>query len=82
MTWEIVLGIIALVGFMISVGAIIAKASQMFAALNAAINMLTETLKEFKKDSKADRKELHDVVDDHETRIVILETKVDNRPNN
>ena len=53
----------------------------MFATLNAAINMLTETLKEFKKDSKTDRKELHDRIDDHETRIGILEIKVDNRPN-
>ena len=88
MTWEIVLGLIALVGFIISVGAIIAKASQMFATLNATINMLTETLKEFKKDSKTDRKELHDRVDDHEKRISnnamrieLLETKVEG-PNN
>lgn len=81
MTWETALGIFTLVAFVISIGAIIAKASQTFATLNAAINMLTETLKEFKKDSKTDRKELHDMVDDHETRIVILETKVDNRPN-
>ena len=81
MTWEIALGIFALAAFVISIGAIIAKASQTFATLNAAITMLTETLKEFKKDSKSDRKELHDMVDDHETRIVILETKVDNRPN-
>lgn len=80
MTWEIALGIFALVAFVISIGAIIAKASQTFATLNAAINMLTETLKEFKKDSKTDRQELHEVVNDHETRIVILETKVDNRP--
>lgn len=80
MTWEIFLGISALVAFVIAVGGIIAKASQMFATLNAAINMLTETLKEFKKDSKTDRKELHDRVDDHETRIGILEIKVDNRP--
>lgn len=82
MTWEIFLGISALVAFVIAIGTIIAKASQMFATLNAAINMLTETLKEFKKDSKSDRKELHDRVDDHETRIGILEIKVDNRPNN
>lgn len=82
MTWEIVLGLIALAGFIISVGAIIAKASQMFATLNATITMLSETLKDFKKDSKTDRKELHDRVDDHETRIGILEIKVDNRPNN
>lgn len=85
MTWEIALGIFALVTFVISIGTIIAKASakasQTFATLNATITTLTETLKEFKKDSKTDRKELHDMVDDHETRIVILETKVDNRPN-
>lgn len=81
MTWEIALGLFALVTFVIAIGGIIAKASQMFATLNAAINMLTETLKEFKKDSKTDRKELHDRIDDHETRIGILEIKVDNRPN-
>mgnify|MGYP003400023203 CR=1 FL=1 len=82
MTWEIALGLFALVAFVISIGAIVAKASHMFATLNATINMLTETLKEFKKDSKTDRKELHDRIDDHETRIGILEIKVDNRPNN
>lgn len=82
MTWEIALGIFALVAFVISAGTIVAKASHMFATLNATITMLSETLKDFKKDSKTDRKELHDRVDDHETRIGILEIKVDNRPNN
>lgn len=88
MTWEIALGIFALAAFVISVGAIVAKASQMFATLNAAINMLTETLKEFKKDSKTDRKELHDRADDHEKRISnntmrieLLETKVEGSNN-
>ena len=77
MTWEIFLGISALVAFVISIGAIVSKASHMLATLNTTINMLSETLKEFKKDSKTDRKELHDRVDDHETRIGILEIKVD-----
>lgn len=82
MTWEIFLGISALVAFVIAVGGIISKASNMFATLNTTINLLSDTLKEFKKDSKTDRKELHERVDDHETRIGILEIKVDNRPNN
>ena len=43
--------------------------------------MLSDTLKEFKKDSKTDRKELHDRVDDHEIRIGILEIKVDGPKN-
>lgn len=75
MTWEIFLGISALVAFMIAVGSIISKAAQMFATLNATINMLSETLKEFKKDSKTEHKELHDKIEDHETRIRILEVK-------
>ena len=80
MTWEIFLGISALVAFVIAIGTIISKASQTFATLNTTINMLSETLKDFKKDSKTDRKEIHDRIDNHETRIGILEIKVDNRP--
>ena len=82
MTWEIALGLFALAAFVISVGGIVAKASQMFATLNATINMLSNTLKEFKNDSKTDRKDLRDKVDDHEKRIGILEIKVNNRPKN
>ena len=82
MTWEIALGLFALAAFVISVGGIVAKASQMFATLNATINMLSNTLKEFKNDSKTDRKDLHDKVNDHEKRIGILEINVYNRPNN
>ena len=77
MTWEIFLGISALVAFVIAVGAVISKTSQMFAELRITIQMLTETLKEFKKSSKADREEMHRVIEDHERRIGILEIKTD-----
>lgn len=80
MTWEIFLGIAALVSFVIAIGTIVFKASKVLASLEATVNGLSETLKDFKKDSKSDRKELHDKVDDHENRINILEIKVDNRP--
>ena len=77
MTWEIFLGISALVAFVVTVGTIISKAAQMFATLNATISALSETLKEFKTDSKTEHKELHEKIDDHENRINILEIKVD-----
>lgn len=82
MTWEIFLGISALASFVIAIGTIVFKASKALTSLEATVNVLSETLKDFKKDSKSDRKELHDKIDDHETRIGILEIKVDNRPNN
>ena len=77
MTWEIVSGLIVIAGFLLSAGAIVVKASQVIAELKAAVVMLIEQL----KDSKSDREKLHDRIDDHETRIGILEIKVDNRPN-
>jgi predicted amino acid-binding ACT domain protein len=78
MTWEIALGIFALVAFVISIGAIIAKASQVIAELKAAVVMLVEQL----KDSKADREKLHDKLEDHEKRIQTIEIKIDNDPKN
>ena len=77
MTWEIFLGISALVAFVIGIGVIIASASRLFAELKTTLQMLAETLKEFKKDSKADREEIHKTIEDHERRIVTLEIKTD-----
>lgn len=78
MTWEIFLGIVALVGFVVSIGGIIYKLSKVLTSLDITVKGLSETL----KDSKSDRKEMHKKIDDHETRINVLEFKVDNRPNN
>ena len=76
MTWEIFLGIVALVGFVVSIGGIIYKLAKVLTSLDITVKGLSETL----KDSKTDRKEMHKKIDDHETRIVILETKA-NEPN-
>lgn len=73
MTWEIFLGIVALVTFLIAIGGIIYKLSRVLTSLDVTVKGLSETL----KDSKTDRKEMHEKLDDHETRISILETKVD-----
>lgn len=73
MTWEIFLGIVALVTFLIAIGGIIYKLSRVLTSLDVTVKGLSETL----KDSKTDRKEMHEKLDDHETRIVKLETKVD-----
>ena len=73
MTWDIALGIFALASFLIAFGGIIFKASKVMTSLEVAVKALNESM----KDSKNDRKDLHDKVDDHETRVGILEVKVD-----
>lgn len=81
MTWEIFLGISALVSFLIGIGAIVFKASKVLTSLDVTVKGLSDALKDFKKDSKADRKEIHDKIDDHEIRIGKLEIKVDGNEN-
>ena len=77
MTWEIVAGLIAISSCLIGLGTVVFKFSKALTALEAAI----VALKEFKTDSKAEHKELNDKINNHETRIEILEIKVDGPKN-
>ncbi len=73
MTWEIFLGIIALVGFIGSVGLWIWKLSKILTVLETTVGILNETIKDFKASSKNTHKEMYDKLDDHEKRIHYLE---------
>ena len=80
MTWEILLGIIALVSFVGTVATWIYKLSRILATLDATIKSLNETLQEFRERSHRTHKELFERINeqekaiaDHETRINVLE---------
>lgn len=69
MTWEIVIGLITLVGFFITVGKIVSANTRALTKLEDSISRLDATLSEQKKEVHA----LDDKIADHETRITILE---------
>lgn len=71
MTWEIFLGIVALTGFVISIGRIVSMSTKAMQRLEDSILELNKTITEEKKNVK----ELDDVVQNHETRITLLENK-------
>lgn len=71
MTWEIFLGIVALTGFVISIGRIVSMSTKAMQKLEDSILELNKTIAEEKKDLN----ELDDVVQNHETRITLLENK-------
>lgn len=71
MTWEIFLGIVALTGFVITIGRIVSSSTKAMQRLEDSILELNKTLIEEKKNVK----DLDDVVQNHETRITLLETK-------
>ena len=71
MTWEIFLGIVALTGFVISIGRIVSMNTKAMQKLEDSIVRLDETIREEKKDIN----ELDETVQSHETRIQLLERK-------
>ena len=71
MTWEIFLGIVALTGFVITIGRIVSSSTKAMQRLEDSILELNKTIAEEKKDLN----ELDDVVQNHETRITLLERK-------
>lgn len=84
MSWEIVLGIIALVGFVGSVATWISKLSKTLGVLESTIKVLNETISEFKHNSHSVHEKIFDrlsedekTLGDHEGRIKILERRHD-----
>ena len=71
MTWEIFLGLVALTGFVITIGRIVSSSTKAMQRLEDSILELNKTLTEEKKNVK----DLDDVVQNHETRITLLENK-------
>lgn len=71
MTWEIFLGIVALTGFVISIGRIVSMSTKAMQRLEDSIVKLDETIREEKKDIS----DLDETVQNHETRITLLENK-------
>ena len=71
MTWEIFLGLVALTGFVISIGRIVSMSTKAMQKLEDSILELNKTITEAKKDLR----DLDDVVQKHETRITLLENK-------
>lgn len=82
MTWEIALGIFALIGGIISIAKPVIDLNNSITALTVKVNDFTERLEEQIDKSSEGRKRLWDhnglqdkMLKDHETRIHDLETK-------
>ena len=80
MTWEIVVGIIALAGFVISIGAPLFKLSAILTRLDVTVKDMQAANADDRKIKEAEHKEMYDTLDehgktlaDHEMRIHDLE---------
>lgn len=84
MTWEIFLGIVALVGFIITLMTPLMKLTKTMAELNGNVKALSSSLEALNiKNTESHRRmwdhneKQDDTLDNHETRITKIETKID-----
>ena len=82
MTWDIFLGIVAIVGFAVTIGGVIWKLSKTLGILENTIQILNITISEFKKNSHETHERLFTRLSDdekklenHEIRILGLENE-------
>lgn len=73
MSWEIVLGIIALVGLIGTFVGVAWKISTTLATLDVTIRTLRQTLDELRADSKETHGDIYEKINDHDKRICIIE---------
>ena len=73
MTWEIALGIFALSAFVLSIVAMVSKVTSAVSRLTESVDNLNKTIDEMRQRSRETHTELYRIVNDHETRITILE---------
>lgn len=69
MSWEIVVGIIALVGFLGTISSWVWKLAGTLTKLSDGLNSLSD----FKKNADKEHRTIHETLDDHELRIHDLE---------
>ena len=84
MTWEIFLGIVALIGFCVTIATPLMKLSKTMTELNVnmqnlnqAMNTLTANNTEYHRRIWAHNDEQDERLDNHEKRITKIETKMD-----
>lgn len=76
MTWEIVTGLIVLVGCAISVGTIVYKLANILTKLESAIQSLRETISLIKSSNANDHERIFESIENFEKRLTDIEIQV------
>ncbi len=75
MTWEIALGVIALAGFLITIGTLSARISSVLTRLEVSVRELSAAAQAQRSENGSDHRFFRQTVENHETRITVLEER-------
>lgn len=76
MTWEIVVGITVLLGFVISIGAPLFKLSSILTRLDVTVKDMQEANAADRKCKEAEHKEMYETLDEHEKKLINHEMRI------
>ena len=82
MAWQIVTGIVSIIGCVVTVGTCLVKFTSALASLETVVSLLKETVEKFQDGAKETHKEIFDELGEHgkqlvnhEARLQIIEKK-------
>lgn len=75
MSWEIVTGLIVLVGFIVSVGTIVYKLAHILTKLETAVDNLRETISSIKDNNASEHEKIFDMIEKIDRRLTTIETE-------
>ena len=73
MTWELLAALITIVSCLIALGGVLVKLITTLTKLNVTLDALQNDTKEHKAEAKSEFKNIHETLNNHETRIHDLE---------
>lgn len=75
MSWEIVTGLIVLVGFIVSVGTIVYRLAKILTKLETAVDNLRETITTIKDNNANEHERIFDAIEKIDRRLTVIETE-------
>ncbi len=75
MTWEIALGMIALAGFLITIGTLSARLSAVLTRLEVSVKELSAAVAAHRSENGSDHRFFRQTMENHEKRITVLEER-------
>ena len=82
MAWQIIAGIVGIIGCAVTLGTCLVKFTSALTSLDTVVRLLKETVEKFQEGAKETHKEIFDELDEHgktlvnhEARLQIIERK-------
>lgn len=76
MTWEICVGIFALVTFAVTIGTMVYKLAKILTKLESAVDNLRETISTIKDNNNKEHERIFEMIDNINGRLTVVETEL------